>query len=127
MTINEATETSYDTADHRPAARLGRRGEAPAGTDAGLGGTLQADQEAGHTAPGRRCAGLVPKTGAGLPDQDQSGAAEVDDGREEEIGGVGSVPGLEDREGHPITYLPEKCATRLVSLSHFGPALFRAA
>src|SRR6266403_140360 len=57
---------------------------------------LQADQEADYAASRRRRSGLVPKTGAGLPDEDQSGAAELDDGKEKKL--ALAAPGLESRQ-----------------------------
>ena len=87
----EETETSYAAPTAKkdfPAAGFGGRGQGSAGIAAGLTEILSADQEADYVASGRRRSGLVPKTGAGLPDEDQSGAAEVNDGREEDLGGM---------------------------------------
>src|SRR6266849_8580389 len=78
----------------RPQKKISRlrasagEGQGSAGIAAGVAEILSADQEADYFASGRRRSGLVPKTGAGLPDEDQSGAAEVDVGREEDLGGV---------------------------------------
>ena len=57
----------------------------PAG---GVGRHVQAGEEAGDTAAGRRRAGVVPTSGAGLPDADQPGSAEGDDRGEKEGAGV---------------------------------------
>jgi len=91
----EETETSYAAPTAKedfPAAGFGGRGQGSAGIAAGLAEILSADQEADYFASGRRRSGVVPKTGAGLPDEDQSGAAEVDVGREKFIRGVRKDP-----------------------------------
>ena len=59
----------------------------PAG---GVGRHVQAGEEAGDTAAGRRRAGVVPASGAGLPDADQPGSAEGDDRGEKEKRGIES-------------------------------------
>ena len=95
----EETKTSYAAPTAKedfPAAGFGGRGQVSAGIAAGVAEILSADQEADYFASGRRRSGVVPKTGAGLPDEDQSGAAEVDDGREKEL--ALPAPGLERRQ-----------------------------
>jgi len=88
----EETKTGYaspqSAKEDLPAASFGGRRPAPDPVLAGVAGILPADQEAGYLASGRRRSGLVPETGAGLPDQDQPGAAEADAGREKEIAGM---------------------------------------
>src|SRR5271169_154059 len=48
--------------------------------DSGADGVVPADQEAGYAAPGCGCDCLVQEIRARLPDADQSGAAEDDEG-----------------------------------------------
>ena len=96
----EETKTGYASSQSAkedfPAAGLGGR----AGTDpspAGVGGVLPADQKADYLAGGRRRSRLVPETRPGVPDQNQRRAAEVDDGGEEEIGGMRLSPAVRSR------------------------------
>ena len=53
-----------------------------------MGRHVQAGEEAGDAAAGRRRAGVVPTSGAGLPDADQPGSAEGDERGEKEGAGV---------------------------------------
>jgi len=71
-----------------PDAGFRGRAKASAGTDAGVAGILQADQEGSDVASGCRRSGMVQTAGTRLPDENQSGTAEADVGREEDIGGV---------------------------------------
>ena len=57
-----------------------------------MGRHVQAGEEAGDTAAGRRRAGVVPTSGAGLPDADQPGSAEGDERGEKEGAGVRVIP-----------------------------------
>jgi len=68
-----------------------------------VGRHIQAGEEAGDTAAGRRRAGVVPTSGAGLPDADQPGSAESDDRGEKEGAGVRVIPNADSSRdlGHP--------------------------
>ena len=57
-----------------------------------MGRHVQAGEEAGDAAAGRRRAGVVPTSGAGLPDADEPGSAEGDDRGEKEGAGVRVIP-----------------------------------
>jgi hypothetical protein len=53
-----------------------------------MAGILPSDQETDYVANRRRRCRMVPKTGARLSDENQSGPAEGHDGREKEVGGM---------------------------------------
>ena len=91
LTAYETTETGYSTAsatEDFPAAGFGGGGRRAAAAIAGEAAILQGDQEADYVVSGCRRSGLVQKNWTGVPDADQSGAMEGDDGREEDIIGV---------------------------------------
>jgi hypothetical protein len=87
-----------------PVAGFGERREISAGFRSGLATLLQGHQEAGDATTGRRCSRLVQKAGAGLPDQNQSGAPEGNDGGEKGLVALAINPlcGL-------IEYFQNKC------------------
>jgi hypothetical protein len=63
-----------------------------------MGKHVQAGEEAGNFAAGRRRAGVVPARWAGLPDADQPGSAEGDERGDKEGEGVtGEKPGTGSR------------------------------
>ena len=57
-----------------------------------MGRHVQTGEEAGYAAAGRRRAGVVPTSRAGLPDADQPGSAEGDERGEKEGAGVRVIP-----------------------------------
>ena len=88
LTAYETTETGYSAASAKedfPAAGFGGGGRRSADAIAGEAAILQGDQEADYVVSGCRRSGLVQKSWTGVPDEDQSGAMEGDDGREEDI------------------------------------------
>ncbi len=91
LTAYETTETGYSAASAKedfPAAGFGGGGRRSADAIAGEAAILQGDQEADYVVSGCRRSGLVQKSWTGVPDADQSGALEGDDGREEDIRGM---------------------------------------
>ena len=92
VTAYETTETGYSAAasatEDFPAAGFGGGGGRSADAIAGAAAILQGDQEADYVVSGCGRSGVVQKSWTGVPDADQSGAMEGDEGREEDIGGM---------------------------------------
>ncbi len=82
---HEEKKTVEEAAEDRQAAGFRRRGETSAGFGPGVAEILQAAQEAGHAASGRRRSSLVQEAGPGLPDEDQPRAPDGDGGREKKL------------------------------------------
>ena len=95
MTAYETRETGYSAASATegfPAAGFGGGGRRSADAIAEEAAILQGGQEADYFVFGCRRCGLVQKSWTGVPDKNQSGAMEGDDGREEEIRGMRLEP-----------------------------------
>lgn len=81
----EETQKSYTAptaTDDFPAAGFGGRGRSASA----VATIPQEEQKADPVVSGCRRSGMVQEGGAGLPDEDQSSAAEANEGRENELG-----------------------------------------